>query len=236
VYELRPRETSDAKKAVASAPPSSAANRAAARSDKPPVITGPDRTAPSGRITRQDRAQVDPLPPPAKPAPLEPPIAPITGDTLAWALPGLATIATDLGVDVVYESLTEGYDGSYHPKSRRITINDRPSPNQQVAALVHELAHALADLDRQDQDPQLDYATGELVAESIAHIVCGFLGLDTSGNSIPYLASWSESAAHDAFGQIAALVDRLAHRIEDSLEPPEAATVMDGGVEGPGVR
>src|SRR3954466_12101778 len=33
-----------------------------------------------------DRAQVNPLPAPARPAPLDPPIAPIDGDTLAWAI------------------------------------------------------------------------------------------------------------------------------------------------------
>ena len=34
---------------------------------------------------------------------------------------------------------------------------------------------------------------------------------------MPYLASWAESAAPDTFEQIAALVDRLARRLEDTL-------------------
>jgi len=34
---------------------------------------------------------------------------------------------------------------------------------------------------------------------------------------VPYLASWAESAAPDTFEQIAALVDRLARRLEDTL-------------------
>ena len=36
------------------------------------------------------------------------------------------------------------------------------------------------------EDPELGYATEELVAESVALCVCGFLGLDTHSNSIPY--------------------------------------------------
>jgi hypothetical protein len=48
---------------------------------------------------------------------------------------------------------------------------------------------------------------------------CGFLGLDTAGNSIPYLTVWSEHTQPDAFERIAALVDRLARRLEDALGP-----------------
>src|SRR5215217_9552448 len=43
-----------------------------------------------------DRAQVDPLPAPAVPAPLDAPIAPITGDTLAPAIPILEAFAGEL--------------------------------------------------------------------------------------------------------------------------------------------
>jgi hypothetical protein len=49
--------------------------------------------------------------------------------------------------------------------------------------------------------------------------VCGFLGLDTSANSIPYLAAWREDTPADAFERVAGLVDRLARRLEDALDP-----------------
>jgi antirestriction protein ArdC len=168
-----------------------------------------------------DRAQVDPLPPPAVPAPLEPPIAPITGDTLAWALPVLEAFAGELQVTVGSEPMAEGHDGYYHPSERRIALNPAIAINQQAAALAHELAHALVRLDHHDDDPLLDYATEELVAESVAYAVCGFLGLDTADNSIPYLAGWSEQAEADAFERIAALVDRLARRLENALQPDD---------------
>jgi antirestriction protein ArdC len=151
------------------------------------------------------------------PAPLDPPIAPITGSRLAWAIPELEAFATGLGVTVSCEPMAEGRDGYYRPSDRRIAINTAVAVNQQAAALAHELAHALVDIDRQDDDPALDYATEEIVAESVAFTVCGFLGLDTAGNSIPYMAVWSEHVHADAFERIAALVDRLARRIEDTL-------------------
>ena len=44
-----------------------------------------------------------------------------------------------------------------------------------------------------------------------------FVGLDYSASAVPYLASWAESAAPGTFERIAALVDRLARRVEDTL-------------------
>lgn len=165
-----------------------------------------------------ERAQVEPLPPPAEPAPLDPPIAPIDGESLRWALPILERRAGELGVQVNYVALSPGHDGSYEPAERRITISCDAAINQQVAALCHELAHVLVRLDRQSDDPELDYATEELVAESVALTVCGFLGLDTAANSIPYLAVWSEDVAADAFERIAVVVDRVARELEDALD------------------
>lgn len=110
-----------------------------------------------------------------------------------------------------------GVDGSYWPAEQRIQINSAIAVNQQVAAQAHELAHALVRIDHHDEDPVLDYATEELVAESVAFTVCGFLGLDTLGNSVPYLAVWSEDTPEDAFERIAGLIDRLARRLEDAL-------------------
>jgi hypothetical protein len=42
-------------------------------------------------------AQADPLPPPADRVPLDPPIAEVQGDSLAWALGPLEQLAAELG-------------------------------------------------------------------------------------------------------------------------------------------
>jgi hypothetical protein len=49
--------------------------------------------------------------------------------------------------------------------------------------------------------------------------VCGVAGVDTSGYSIPYLASWAERADLDVFERAAKMTDRLATRIETALHP-----------------
>ena len=167
--------------------------------------------------------QVEPLPPPAEPAPLDPPFAEVQGDSLAWATGPLQQLASELGYDVVYETLQPGHGGSCDPAAKRVTISSAQAVNAQVDVLCHELAHVLVRVDRHDDDPQLGYAEEELVAESVAHLAVSFVGLDSSASAVPYLAGWAESAAADTFEKIAELVDRLARRLENALGADEAA-------------
>jgi len=163
------------------------------------------------------QAQIEALPPPAEPAPLEPPIAEVHGDSLAWARHPLEQLAGELGYRVEYRTLAEGHYGSCDREMKVITISDAQALNAQVDATCHELAHALVRQDREEDDPQLGYAEEELVAESVAHLAVSFVGLDSSAAAVTYLAGWAEEAAGDTFEQIAELVDRLARRLEDAL-------------------
>jgi antirestriction protein ArdC len=160
--------------------------------------------------------QVDPLPPPAVPAPLEPPIEPLTGDTLAPALDPLRDLATAIGYTVQITSL-DGPDGVCNPKTKTITVNAGLSANGQVATLIHELAHALLRHEHGEQHPSLSYAQEELLVESVSLSVCATLGLDTSVNSVPYLAAWSQNTDLAILLTAAETVNHIANRIEDAL-------------------
>jgi len=92
-----------------------------------------------------DRTQVEHLPPPVTPVNLDPPVVPVTGDSLAWALPVLEQVGTTIGSSVTLEPLPEKDGGFYELKTRRIVVNSRRSANGQVAVLVHELAHAFGE-------------------------------------------------------------------------------------------
>jgi antirestriction protein ArdC len=76
---------------------------------------------------------------------------------------------------------------------------------------------ALVRIDRRDDDPKLDYATEEVVVESVAYSVCASLGLDSSGSSVPYVAGWAEGVEGDPIEAYAELIDRLARRVEEVL-------------------
>ena len=174
-----------------------------------------------------DRSQVDPLPPPAEPVPLDPPIAPLGGDDLTWAWPELVGLAGDIGSSVAVKPLPDGCGGSYDTQTLAIAINTSGSVNQRVKTLVHELGHALLRVEPAEHESPLSYDEEELVVESVAFTVCGSLGIDTSGYSIPYLASWSESAELETIERAAALIDRVARRIEEALDPERPAAMRD---------
>lgn len=75
--------------------------------------------------------------------------------------------------------------------------------------------------DRQPDDPELDTAAEELVAETTAWSVCASSGIDPGQYSIAYLASWSETAPTGTLEATAALIDRLSRRIEDAIADVE---------------
>ncbi len=126
----------------------------------------------------------------------------------------LVDLATEIGYRVEI-SATGPADGSCNSKTRTIKLSEGLEPNGQLAALIHELSHALVAID--PEAPKLDYAQGELVAESVAFACCQTVGLDTAANSIPYLASWAENASLEVLEQTAALTGHLAERIEARL-------------------
>jgi antirestriction protein ArdC len=181
--------------------------------------------------------QIAELPPPAEPVPLTPPISDIDGDDLGEHIEPLiefaATIGSEVSLSILASDFPGGEHGYYRLDNKQIAVNANLSINQQVKTLVHEIAHALVRADHHDDDPTLDRASEELLVESVAMSVCGTLGLDTTGYSIPYLASWSDGDAEhlDSIEAHAKLVNRLASRIEDAvarLEIPTPVAALDG--------
>jgi antirestriction protein ArdC len=169
--------------------------------------------------------QVQELPAPAEPVSLACPVRELDGEDLAPALPALITLAAEIGSEVSFEAIGGSARGFYEPATRRIAVKRDMAINQQAGTLVHEIAHALVRADRQDDDPKLDYASEELVAESVAFTVIRFLGVDADHRSIPYLASWAQDSDIAVIEKLAGLIDRLARRVEASL------AVLDAGPE-----
>ncbi len=79
-----------------------------------------------------------------------------------------------------------------------IRIREGMSEIQTVAAIVHEITHAVLhdgtlqpELD-ENEKPK-DSRTKEVEAESVAYTVCQYYGIETSPNSLGYIAEWSKS-------------------------------------------
>jgi hypothetical protein len=172
-----------------------------------------------------DVAQTDPLPG-TEPVPLVSPSQPIRGATHAHLLTPLQHLARELGYTVSTRSLDGPADGWCDGAKREIVVNQALSANAQVRVLVHEIAHALG-------VGYSDYGRrrAEVLVDTVTFIVCGAVGLDTSGSSVPYVAGWGESGELDAIRGYAETIDEIARRIEDSLRsdaspaPSDAAPV-----------
>jgi hypothetical protein len=77
---------------------------------------------------------------------------------------------------------------------------------------VYELVHALGVNYQTHTRPQ-----AEVIVDTATLIVLAGAGLDTSGETIPYVASWGESGALEAVTEHAELIDRLARTVENAI-------------------
>ena len=159
-------------------------------------------------------------PRPRSPAPLDPPIAPITGDTLAWTLPRLEQLAADLGVRVTYEPLVarprrllppaRAADRDQQRVSRSTSRPRRSVTSSRTRSSASTTSRRI---------PQLDYATGG-TGRRIGRPHRLRLPRPRHRRQLdPVSRRLERHVPEDAFEQIAALVDRLAPRLEDALEP-----------------
>jgi hypothetical protein len=158
-----------------------------------------------------DVAATEPIPG-REPVALEPPTEPITGDSHADLLDPLGRLAGELGFRVEQRPLDGAADGWCDAKRRLIVVNELLPANGRVRVLVHEIAHAVgigyADRGR---------ARAEVMVDCVTYIVLAQLGLDTSGESIPYVAGWGEDGALEALQADAQTIDEVARQIETAL-------------------
>ena len=159
-----------------------------------------------------DESQTDgePLP--------EPPCEPVSGDTHTHLLNPLCLLAGDLGYEVRFQMVPGRANGYCDLTQQLIVVDDDLAPNAQVRTLIHEIAHAHG-----IGYSEYGRSAAEVLVESVTFIVCGAVGLDTSGESIPYVAGWDNDDL-DTLERFAHLVDSTARKIEatvlrDSLLP-----------------
>ena len=151
------------------------------------------------------------------------PSQPIEGDSHAHLIFGLVALGEQLGYQVEIRDLPNpGPRGWCDPIRHEIVIAAGPA-NRQVRTLVHELAHAL-DVSYEQYGRQ----KAEVLVDCVTYIVCSSVGLDVSGESIPYIAGWGEDGALDAIREYADTIDTIARRIEAALDSsPDSTPVCD---------
>jgi hypothetical protein len=147
-----------------------------------------------------------------EPTPLEPPCQPLTGDTHAHLIAPTIAFAESGGYSVAFEAIAGSAGGWRDTKAKRIVVDADGPANARLRTLVHETIHAFG-VDYQHH-PR---AQAEVIVDTTTLTVLGGLGLDVSGETVPYVAGWGEDGALDAVTQFAALIDALARQVEDAL-------------------
>jgi len=147
----------------------------------------------------------------------------LTGEDEHGILSCVVDYLTASGVVVEFGQIAGGANGYTTPADEktgapvRVVIEERNAPDHQAKTAIHEAAHIalghLADL--------AEYVTHrgrhEVEAESVAYVVAGMLGLDTSAYSTGYVAGWAEQAEADVIKQSAGRVLAAVHALDEAL-------------------
>ena len=129
---------------------------------------------------------------------------------------------------VSFIEIESGAKGYCNVTKRVIAIQKDMSQLQTVKTMIHEIAHAMLHADN-DKVERKDAGTREVEAESIAYVVCQYLGLDTSDYSFAYLIGWSSgrqmpelrASLHTIQTTAADLIDRIEEQIRKA-EPEDS--------------
>ncbi|MCZ4553673.1 ArdC-like ssDNA-binding domain-containing protein [Gordonia rubripertincta] len=132
----------------------------------------------------------------------------------------VSDVMTARGWTITHRELdghTNGYttcDGT-----RQIVIEAALQPAQTAKTMIHEAAHALlhADLTGPDRQ-QMHRGIREVEAESVAYVLAGLLGLDTTSYSIGYIAEWA-AADTDLIATTGKRVLDTVHTLTNELTP-----------------
>lgn len=117
-------------------------------------------------------------------------------------------------------NLPEGTNGFFR-RGEFVAIREGMSKGQTVKTALHELAHSRL----HDGDPEgmPDRAMREVQAESVAYAVSAALGLDTSGYSFGYVASWAVGKTDEEMRACLQVVRDAAKAMVEDLQAAMAA-------------
>ena len=211
---------------------------------KAPVLDG------DGNVVMEEREVEIPLFKPVKVfdvsqtegAPLPSLVSNLTGDVQQYEA-FMEALRRASPVPVQFKPLREGLDGFLNPQDQTITIREGMSQVQTVCAAVHEITHAMLHNRERDQaaaaagntDQELpkpkDKNTREVEAESVSYTVCQYYGIETSANSLGYIATWSRDRSLPELKASLETITKTANVLITSIDRHFAEICKERGID-----
>ena len=117
----------------------------------------------------------------------------LTGDDPLGIYDAMAAHMRGLGWTVTCEPIHRGVNGfTTGDGSKRIVVSNTLAPAQRAKTMIHEAAHAILHAEGVSYIEHRGLCETE--AESVAYVLAGMAGLDTSAYSIGYVAGWGGKA------------------------------------------
>lgn len=152
----------------------------------------------------------------------------LTGEDQGGIIERVVAHLTANGAQVEFGPIEGGTQGYTIPadektgESVRVVIKEDNEPAQQAKTLLHEAAHiTLGHLDDDFSEYVAHRGRYEVEAESVAYVLAGLLGLDSSGYSVGYVAGWAQGEA-EVIRETAARVLGGVHTLAEALTEDEA--------------
>ncbi|MFD6063667.1 ImmA/IrrE family metallo-endopeptidase [Rhodococcus wratislaviensis] len=151
----------------------------------------------------------------------------LEGKDTAAILDRVRDIMTGEGWTVTREPISGEVNGyTTLDGSRRIDVDTTLSPAQAAKTMIHEAAHALMHAADDVKPAELHRGRAEREAESVAYVLAGLLGLDTSEYSIGYIARWANGGTA-AVAETAQTVLATVHTLAVALETHTESTASE---------
>lgn len=156
----------------------------------------------------------DPLPLPPRPVLLQ-------GNAPPGLWDGLVAQVQELGFNVLTVPTSDdigGANGVTNFTTRLVRVRSDMNDAAQVKTLAHELGHVLLhDPARTGTDPRdLHRGVLEVEAESVAYLIGAAHGMDTTGYTLPYVATWA--GGKDPAATVRATAERVVRTARTILD------------------
>lgn len=150
-------------------------------------------------------------------------ITPLQGDAVPNYQELFAALAELAPYPITLENISGSANGYCDHGEKKIVVQEGMSQAMTLKTTVHEVAHARehdpANFPDGERPPR---ETLEVEAESIAFLVCEYLGIDTSDYSFGYVGAWSSDKdlpeLHEALSHIQKAANEIMDKLDETLE------------------